>query len=79
MPRLRQDVLRVMRPSSVDVARPSGTPGWLLRVMVVVALVVFFLSVWWVANAIIHPPPPKCFTDSNMAMDPTLPCYTPAA
>lgn len=79
MPRLLLDVPRVMMRPGVDVAPPSGTPRWLLRVIVVVVLVVFFFSAWWVSNAITHPAEPKCFIDSNIAMDPSLPCYTPAA
>jgi hypothetical protein len=69
----------MIRPSRVDVDLPQGAPSWLLRVMVVFVLVVLFLSVWWVTNAITHPPAPKCFTDSNMANDPSLPCYEPGA
>lgn len=48
---------------------------WWMAAVVVAVLVAAML----VASLSIHQAPPKCFTDSNMANDPTLPCYEPAA
>jgi hypothetical protein len=45
----------------------------------VAVILVALVAVMLVASLTIHPAPTKCFTDSNMANDPSLPCYEPPA
>jgi len=48
---------------------------WWMATLVLLLLVLAML----VASLSIHQAPQKCFTDSNMTKDPTLPCYVPDA
>jgi hypothetical protein len=50
-----------------------------MKLWTVALILVALVFVMLVASLAIHQAPQRCFTDSNMTNDPSLPCYKPPA